>query len=168
MGSQFSQRIVDAPSPKKFSIPKFNVYNGRTDLDDHVRYYEQIMAYWYTDDAVMCIIFTGSLGNTTIRWFDKLPLGQIDSFQELAELFTTKFITSSRIVKGPEALTNLKKQKGETLREYSCRYLGTLQETKDWDMKLALNTFKYGLPRDNNGYTILWLEYIILPLINCS
>lgn len=141
MGSQFSQRIVDAPSPKKFSIPKFNVYNGRTDLDDHVRYYEQIMAYWYTDDAVMCIIFTGSLGNTTIRWFDKLPLGQIDSFQELAELFTTKFITSSRIMKGPEALTNLKKQKRRNTQRIFMQVLGNIARDQGLRYETCLEYF---------------------------
>ena len=38
-GSPFSQRIADAPPPKKFSAPKFTVYNRRIDPTNHVWYY---------------------------------------------------------------------------------------------------------------------------------
>ena len=70
----------------------------------------------------MCIMFPASLGDTALRWFDKLPPGKIDSFRELAEQFAARFITNSRVIKGPKALTHLKKKQGETLREYSQRY----------------------------------------------
>ena len=40
-----SHKIADVPSPKKFSAPKFNIYNDRTDHADHVKYYQQVMAY---------------------------------------------------------------------------------------------------------------------------
>lgn len=43
--SPFTQRIVDALPPKKFSMPKFKIYDGRIDPTDHVRYYQQTMAY---------------------------------------------------------------------------------------------------------------------------
>lgn len=39
-GSHFTLRIAYAPPPKKFSIPKFNIYNGRIEPADHVRYYQ--------------------------------------------------------------------------------------------------------------------------------
>ena len=63
-------------------------------------------------------MFPASLGDTALRWFDKLPPGKINSFRELAEQFTAYFITNSRIVKGPDALAHLKKKQGESLREY--------------------------------------------------
>lgn len=43
--SPFTQRIINAPPPKKFSPPKFIVYNSRSDLVDYVCYYKQVMAY---------------------------------------------------------------------------------------------------------------------------
>lgn len=41
-GSPFTQRIAEAPPPppKKFTMPKFNIYNRRTDLADHLIYYQ--------------------------------------------------------------------------------------------------------------------------------
>lgn len=42
--------------------------------------------------------------------------GQIDSFRELAEHFTARFITNSKIIKGPEALTIIRKRNNKTIR----------------------------------------------------
>lgn len=76
----------------------------------------------------------------------------MDNFRELAEQFMEKkFITNSRIVKGPKALSSLGKKKRETLREYSSRYWEVYQETENYDIKFALNIFKGGLSRDGNG-----------------
>ena len=97
------------------------MYDGKSDPADHIRYYQQVMAYWVYDDAVMCRMFPSSLGHSALRWFYRLPQGGIDNFRELAELFMARFITNSRVIKRPEALTALKKQKGETLRTYSTR-----------------------------------------------
>ena len=55
-GSPFPQRIADEPPPRKFRPPKFNVYNGWSNLADHVRYYTQVMAYWIFNDVVICRI----------------------------------------------------------------------------------------------------------------
>ena len=56
------------------------------------------------------------------RWFLKLPAGQIDSFRELAEQFIARFITNSRIIKGPKALTTMRKKSSETPKEYFAKY----------------------------------------------
>lgn len=50
------------------------------------------------------------------------PAGQIDNFKELAEQFTTRFITNSRVVKRPEALNTLKEKEGRNAE----RILNTL------------------------------------------
>ena len=54
---------MDAFPLKDFSIIKFTVYDGKSDPDDHIRYYQQVMAYWVYDDAIMCIMFPSSLGH---------------------------------------------------------------------------------------------------------
>ena len=148
--SPFTRRITKAPPLQKFSPPKFNVYNGRLDSADHVRYYKHVMVYWIFDDVVMCRMFPANLGGSALRWFAKLPEGQIDSFKELAKQFAACFITNSRLVKGPDDLIHLRKEKIKTLREYSSRYQEIFQETDDCDLKFAISTFKYGLPWDRN------------------
>lgn len=39
-GSLFTQMIADALPPKRIYTLKFNIYNDRSDLIDHVRYYQ--------------------------------------------------------------------------------------------------------------------------------
>lgn len=146
-GSPFTQRIQDASPPKKFGQQNFNTYDGRSDFVDHVRHYKQVMAYWRNEEVLMCRMFQASLGDTTLRLFNKLPPGKIDSFREQAEQFTTRFITNNRVVKGLEALTHLKKKQGETLREYLQRYWEFYQETEGCDLRFTIITFKFGLPR---------------------
>lgn len=70
-GSPFSQRIVEAAPLKKLPQPKCNIYNYRT---NHVRYYQQVLAYWILDNAMMCHMLPASLGEITLRWFTRLPL----------------------------------------------------------------------------------------------
>lgn len=66
-------------------MPKFNIYNGRTDPVDLVRYYQQVMVYWISDNAVMCRMFPTGLGDIALRWFTRLSPGQIDNFKELTK-----------------------------------------------------------------------------------
>lgn len=54
-------------------------------------------------------------------------------------------------MKGPDALTYLRKEKKETLRDYSLRYWQIFQEAEDCDMEFPISTFKYGLPWDRDG-----------------
>lgn len=93
-GSAFTQRIADALPPKKSSLPKFNVSNSLSKPAGHVRYYKQIMAYWISNDTVRCKMFLVILGDYALRWFLRLPAGQIDHFRKLIKQFTAQFITN--------------------------------------------------------------------------
>ena len=74
----------------------------------------------------MCRMFLVNLGDATLRLFTRLPIGQIDNFRELAEQFTTMFITNSRVVKGLETLANLKKKKDGTFARILLKILGNI------------------------------------------
>ena len=76
-------------------MPKFNIYNDQTYSADHVRYYQEVMPYWFLDDDVLCRMFPASMGDAVLRWFTRLPVGKIDNFRELAEQFTARFIINN-------------------------------------------------------------------------
>lgn len=116
-----------------------------------MKYYQQVMAYWISDNVVICRMFPASLGESALKWFTWLPANQIESFKELVEKFTVRFINNNQIVKGSKALLNLRKRKKETLREYSSRYWEVYQETENCDLKFALNTLKCDSLRDKNN-----------------
>lgn len=99
-------------------------------------YYQQLMAYWISNNAVMCRLFLISLGETTLRWFTRLLVGKINNFRELAKQFTVRFITNSRIIKGLEVLTSMRKKKGDTLCESQ---RGSVKRTKK--LRIMISSF---------------------------
>lgn len=121
-GSLFTWRIFKAQLPRKFSTPAFKIYNDRSDPVDHVRRFQHAMSYWSYDEALMYRMFPSSLGGGATRWFFRFPVGQIDSFKELIEQFTARFIMNNRIIKGLVALTTMREKSNETLRKYFARY----------------------------------------------
>ena len=59
------------------------MYNGRTDLMEHVSHFNQRMAVHSKNEALMCKVSPSSLEPVAMRWFDGLSAGSIDSFKEL-------------------------------------------------------------------------------------
>ena len=72
--------------------------------------------------ALICKVFPSSLKPVTIRWFDGLGAGSIDSFKELTRAFGSRFITCSRIPRPLDSLLSMTTREGEILKMYSDRY----------------------------------------------
>ena len=81
--SSFTWRIEGASLPRRFHQPTFSLYNGRTDLVEHVSHFNQKMAVHSKDEALMCKIFPSSLSPMAMRWFNGLKANSIDSFKKL-------------------------------------------------------------------------------------
>ena len=73
------------------------MYNGRTDLVEHVSHFNQIMVVHSKNEALMCNVFPSSLGPIAMRWFDSLAASSINSFRKLTRAFGSYFITCSRV-----------------------------------------------------------------------
>ena len=54
---------------------------------EHVSHFNQRMAVYSRNEALMCKVFPSSLGPVTIRWFDGFDKGSISSFEELTRAF---------------------------------------------------------------------------------
>jgi len=92
--------------------------------------------------ALMCKVFTSSLGPVAMRWFDGLRAGSIDSFKELTRAFGSR----SRVPRPLDSLLSISKKEGETLKTYLDRYWKMFNEIdSDFD-DVAIRTFKVGLP----------------------
>ena len=73
------------------------MYNSRTDPVEHVSHFNQRMAVHFKNEALMCKVFSFSLGPVAMRWFDGLREGSISSFKELTRAFEARFVTCSRV-----------------------------------------------------------------------
>uniref|UniRef100_A0A2N9IVW5 RNA-directed DNA polymerase n=1 Tax=Fagus sylvatica TaxID=28930 RepID=A0A2N9IVW5_FAGSY len=107
---------------RRFTAPRLETYNGRTDPVAHIDHYHHRMALWRYRDPLMCRIFPSSLGEVALRWFNQLERGSIGSWSQMAEVFVGRFITNSRRSRGLDTLMVIR-----------------LEDT-------ALQAFKLGLP----------------------
>ena len=119
--SPFTRNIEDASLPRRFHQPTFTIYNGRTNLVEHVSYFSQRMAVHSKDEALMCKVFPSSLGPVAIRWFNDLRANFIYSFKKLTRVFGACFITCNRVPRPLGSLLSMSMREGETLKAYSDR-----------------------------------------------
>ena len=120
--SPFTRKIEGAKLPQRFHQPMFTIYNGRTDLVEHVSQFNQRMVIHSNDEVLMCKVFPSSLGPVAMRWFDGLKANSINSFKELTQAFGSCFIMCSRVPQPLDSLLSLSMREGETLKTYSDRY----------------------------------------------
>ena len=90
-------RIEEGKLPRWFNQPTFTIYNGRTDPVEHVSQFNQRMVVHLRNKALICKVFTSSLGPIAMKWFDGLGAGSVGSFKELTQAFGPRFITCSRV-----------------------------------------------------------------------
>ncbi|XP_065623184.1 uncharacterized protein LOC136064824 [Quercus suber] len=116
---------------------------------EHVSHFNQRMAVYSRDEALMCKVFPSSLGPVAMRWFDSLEVDSIDSFRELTQEFGSRFVTCRRVARPLPSLLSLSMQEGETLKIYSDRYWEMFNDMEGNFDGMALSTFKLGLPTDH-------------------
>ena len=105
--SPFAHKIEGVRLPRRLNQLTFTIYNGRTDLVEHVRHFNQRMTVHSKNKTLMCKVFPSSLGPVVIRWFNDLGAGSISSFKGLTQAFGSRFITCSRVPRTLDSLHSL-------------------------------------------------------------
>ena len=128
---------------------RFCYNNGRTDPVEHVSQFNQTMAIHSRDEALMCKVFSSRLGPMAMRWFDGLKPNSINSFKQLTQAFSSRFITRNRVPRPLDSLLSLSMREGETLKAYSDRYWEMYNEIEGNYDDVTISTFKRGLPTEH-------------------
>ena len=63
----------------------------------------------------MCQVFQSILGDLRLKWFDRLPVGSIESFHHLTKLFVARFVINKKAPKGVGSFLMLRKGKNESI-----------------------------------------------------
>ena len=116
---------------------------------EHVSQFNQRMAVHSKNEALMCKVFSSSLGSVAMRWFNGLKTNSIDSYRHLTQAFGSRFVTNSRAPRPLSALLSLSMHDGETLKAYSNRYWEMYNEMDDNFNDVAISTFKNSLPTEH-------------------
>uniref|UniRef100_A0A2N9INS9 Uncharacterized protein n=1 Tax=Fagus sylvatica TaxID=28930 RepID=A0A2N9INS9_FAGSY len=147
--SPFSREIEKARLPERFTAPRFETYNGRTDPVTHIGHYQQTMTVSRLNEPLMCLLFPSNLGEVAMRWFNQLGRRTIDSWDQMAQAFVARFITNSRKAREMDALLTMKLQDNETIKNYSIRYWETYNDIDGRNEEVVIKAFKLGLPVDS-------------------
>ena len=81
-----------------------------------------------------------------MRWFDRLRKNSINSFKKLTQSFCSRLITCSRVPQPLDSLLSMSMREGESVKAYSERYWEMFNEIDGNFDKVAIKTFKVGLP----------------------
>ncbi|GMP79113.1 hypothetical protein CsSME_00034782 [Camellia sinensis var. sinensis] len=90
----FSVELDKFKPPKRFSMPRFQIYDGKSDPNFHVGLYLNSMALYSGNEPLLCKVFPSSFGEIASDWFHKLPKGSIKTWEGLAEMFVARFVTN--------------------------------------------------------------------------
>ncbi|GKV43001.1 hypothetical protein SLEP1_g50348 [Rubroshorea leprosula] len=99
--------ITTEPYQEGFKIPHLETYDGSGDPNEHLHTYQAIMRIQNANDAMMCEVFPATLKSTARRWYHKLPRHSIDSYSQLAKLFSNKFASQREIKRTATELMQL-------------------------------------------------------------
>ncbi|CAL8990540.1 unnamed protein product [Prunus brigantina] len=148
----FTPEIEQAAPPKRFSTPSFTYFKGDSDPESHLKHFKSVMILHKADDALMCKAFAMTLRGAAQDWFHTLPSGSINSFKELAYVFTKEYTSYRTIKKNPDHLFNLCKKPNESIRDYIKRFKAEQANIVGCDDQIASSAFKKGLPAEHELY----------------
>ena len=126
------------------------MYNGRTDLVEHVSQFKQKMVVHAQVETLMCRVFPSSLRPMAMRWFDGLRRNSVSSFKKLTQAFCSRFITCSRVPQPLDSLLSMLMKEEESVKAYSDRYWKMFNEIDGNFDDVTIKTFKVGLPSEHS------------------
>jgi len=90
----------------------------------------------------MATYFPIIMGPHALNWFEALPAGSINTWQDICNTFVQYYQASCPGPKTRWDLTSIKQQPDESLRDYIKRYFAnrnTIMEADDWDVIYHFN-----------------------------
>ncbi|XP_062005720.1 uncharacterized protein LOC133722876 [Rosa rugosa] len=111
--SLFTDDILNAVKPRRFTTLVFHKYDGTTDPVDHIKGYKQQISIETTDEKLMCKIFPSSLTGPASTWFQDLKPHSILDFDTLSRAFISQYFCNRKQKKDLATLFSTKQKPGE-------------------------------------------------------
>ncbi|XP_050160600.1 uncharacterized protein LOC126634149 [Malus sylvestris] len=143
--SPFTEDILKAKKPAKFTQPKFRLFEGTTDPVEHIYHFQQQMALEGDDEALLCKLFPSSLSGSSLTWFRQLKSRSIESFTNLCEAFISQYVCNRRPRKDVTILFSTKQNVGESLKSYMTRFTEEMSTLEECDSHTAVLAFREGV-----------------------
>ncbi|KAL0413042.1 UNVERIFIED_CONTAM: hypothetical protein Sradi_1505900 [Sesamum radiatum] len=131
--------------PLNCRTPAIAEYNGTTDPMEHLSRFENAALLHRYTDGIKCRVFVTTFAGAAQQWFNQLPVGVIDSFQEFRSLFLHQFASSRKVRKTELSLFAIRQGEDEPLKEYLQRFNTAALEVSDATQEVKANAFFQGL-----------------------
>ena len=122
LSSPLGQHILSYEPPRGFAISSFTMYDGSSNLYDHMLNFNQEMILNARNDRLLCKVFPTSLKGPSLAWFQKLPQRSINSFRELWATFVSQYLCSIRQKGNINSLQTIFKQEDESIHDFTRRF----------------------------------------------
>ncbi|XP_024172011.1 uncharacterized protein LOC112178021 [Rosa chinensis] len=142
--SPFTDDILNAAKPRRFTTPVFQKYVGTTDPVDHIKGYKQQMSIETTDEKLMCKIFPSSLTGPASTWFQDLKPHSIPDFDTLSRAFISQYFCNRKQKKDMATLFSTKQKPGERVGKFFERFKAEMRHV-NCDPQFAAIAFREGL-----------------------
>ncbi|XP_065861325.1 uncharacterized protein [Euphorbia lathyris] len=139
--SPFAAWIEAEKTDRAFKIPNLAIYTGVDNPEAHVRKYRILLKLNRATEHVLCKMFVTTLGGPAYGWFQSLPPGSINNFDQLSREFCAKFAGCIPPVVKSGKLFELKQKANESLREYVDTFNQLCIQIIDVDISVAVECF---------------------------
>ncbi|XP_022014470.1 uncharacterized protein LOC110913963 [Helianthus annuus] len=97
-------------------------YDGTEDPEDHLQIFTGAARIEKWSSAECCLMFMQTLVGSSRIWFNDLPGGSIQTFDDLGKCFLANFSQQRRYVKDATVIFQIKQRDDEILRDFIERY----------------------------------------------
>ncbi|RDY10124.1 hypothetical protein CR513_05398, partial [Mucuna pruriens] len=97
------------------------------------------------DDRLSCKLFPGTLKGVAMQWMATLPPRTIQTFNDLADAFTSQFAANKKKQLEVADLFDIKQSREESLKSYLARFNTATVRVNDPDQKFFIKAFQKGL-----------------------
>ncbi|RDX64085.1 hypothetical protein CR513_57398, partial [Mucuna pruriens] len=144
-GQPFNQEIDDTRVPPNFREIVVEPFDGSQDPQTHLQAFQAQMYISGGDDRLSCKLFPGTLRGVAMQWMATLPPRTIQTFNDLAEVFTSQFAASKKKQLEVADLFDVKQGREESLKSYLARFNTATVRVNDPDQKFFIKAFQKGL-----------------------
>ncbi|RDX77340.1 hypothetical protein CR513_42558, partial [Mucuna pruriens] len=95
-GQPFSQEIDETRVPPNFREIMVEPFDGSQDPHAHLQAFQAQMYISGGDDKLSCKLFSGTLRGVAMQWIATLPPRMIQTFNDLADAFTSQFAANKK------------------------------------------------------------------------
>ncbi|GKC19981.1 reverse transcriptase domain-containing protein [Tanacetum coccineum] len=119
----FTGRIINFTAPNRRMPTNVKIYDGTSDPADHITRFTGMENSAEWPMPVWCRMFQQTLDGKARAWFDKLPSGSIDGWDDLEEKFLNMFGMLKACDKDPTEITKIVRRANETLPNFRERWV---------------------------------------------